>query len=170
MDQDSAMIECTLKDLRQVPHHVPALAAWHQDEWGFLNPDRGVADRIEEMKEHLGTEVVPTTFVAEDSHGNLVGSAAILTHDMSIHRDKTPWLASVYVDARHRRKGIGATVVKRIMQHAADNGVRQMYLYTMDQEALYQRLGWQTISREVYRDTNVIVMEVNPARALLRIP
>lgn len=152
----------TIKDLRLAPHHVPALAAWHQDEWGFLNPDRSVADRIDELKEHLGTGIVPTTYVAEDDNGKLLGSASILTHDMSVHRDKTPWLASVYVDPEHRRNGVGAAVVKRIMQHAAENGMRRMYLYTMDQEAFYQRLGWRTISREVYRDTDVIVMECEP--------
>lgn len=145
-------------DLRDVPEHLPTLATWHQQEWGYINPQRSLAERIAEMQTHLGDDLVPSTLVAENA-GEVLGSASVIAHDMDVHQDKAPWLASVYVSPGARGKGFGSQLVSRVMQHAAAAGIPELYLYTMDQEALYQRLGWWTISREVYHGVDVIVMK-----------
>jgi N-acetylglutamate synthase-like GNAT family acetyltransferase len=67
----------------------------------------------------------------------------------------------VYVDEIHRGKGIGSTLVKRAMQHAQENGVKRLYLYTPDQEQMYARLGWQLFSREPYNGTPVTIMAID---------
>ena len=112
------------------------------------------------MQEDLEGKVIPTTFVAEDA-GELLGSACILADDMSSHPELTPWLASVYVNEIHRGKGIGSTLVKRVMEHAQENGVKRLYLYTPDQEQMYARLGWQLYSREPYNGTPVTIMAID---------
>lgn len=144
-------------DLKSVPEHLRTLAEWHHDEWSYINPQRSLAERIDEMYTHLGQEAVPTTLVAEEE-GRLLGSASVLTHDMDIHQDKTPWLASVYVASEARRSGLGSALVRQVMAHTAAAGLSEMFLYTMDQEALYQRLGWQTLGREIYHGVDVIIM------------
>ncbi|MDO8908263.1 MAG: GNAT family N-acetyltransferase [Pseudohongiella sp.] len=146
--------------LRDKPHHLLPLAGWHHAEWSYLNPKRSFDERVQEMQADLEGNVIPTTFVAEEN-GELLGSACILADDMSTHRELTPWLASVYVNSVHRGKGIGSTLVKRVMQHAQDNGIKRLYLYTPDQEQLYARLGWQEHSREIYNGTPVTIMLID---------
>jgi len=147
-------------NLKDKPEHLLPLAQWHHAEWSYLNPLRSFDQRVQEMQEDLEGKAIPTTFVAEDN-GELLGSACILADDMSSHPELTPWLASVYVNDIHRGKGIGSTLVKRVMQHAKDSGVKRLYLYTPDQEQMYARLGWQLFSREPYNGTPVTIMVID---------
>ena len=147
-------------NLKDKPEHLLPLAQWHHAEWSYLNPLRSFDQRVQEMQEDLEGKVIPTTFVAEDD-GELLGSACILADDMSSHPELTPWLASVYVNEIHRGKGIGSTLVKRVMQHAQENGVKRLYLYTPDQEQMYARLGWQLYSREPYNGTPVTIISID---------
>ena len=151
------MLISTLKDK---PHHLRPLAQWHHAEWSYLNPHRSLDARIEEMQEDLEGKVIPTTYVAEQD-GELLGSASILADDRSSHPELSPWLASVYVAEDHRKKGIGSTLVKRVMQHAQENGVKRLYLYTPDQAQLYAGLGWQIFSEELFNGTPVTIMSVD---------
>ena len=150
-----------ISNLKDKPHHLMTLARWHHAEWSYLNPQRSFDERVAEMREDLEGKLIPTTFIAEDEQGNLLGSASLLAQDMSSHPELTPWLASVYVDASQRGKGIGSTLVRQVMQHARDNGIARLYLYTPDQEQLYARLGWQLLSREPYNGTPVTIMSLD---------
>ena len=150
-----------ISNLKDKPHHLTTLARWHHAEWSYLNPQRSFDERVAEMREDLEGKLIPTTFIAEDEQGNLLGSASLLAQDMSSHPELTPWLASVYVDASQRGKGIGSTLVRQVMQHARDNGIARLYLYTPDQEQLYARLGWQLLSREPYNGTPVTIMSLD---------
>ena len=149
-----------ISTLKEKPHYLLPLAQWHHAEWSYLNPDRSLDERIEEMREDLLGKVIPTTFVAEGD-GELLGSACILADDMSTHPELSPWLASVYVEQQHRMKGIGSVLVKQVMRHAKENGVKHLYLYTPDQAQLYARLGWQVFSEELYNGTPVTVMSID---------
>ena len=149
-----------ISSLKDKPQHLLPLAKWHHAEWSYLNPARTMDERIEEMQEDLQGKAIPTTFVAEDND-ELLGSACILADDMSSHPELSPWLASVYVAERHRKKGIGSVLVKRVMQHAQESGVKRLYLYTPDQAQLYAKLGWQIHSEEPYNGTPVTIMSVD---------
>jgi len=163
IDEHRHLYETLMKifNLKDRPHHLMTLATWHHAEWSYLNPERSFEERVEEMREELEGKLIPATFVAEDEEGNLLGSASLLAQDMSSHPELTPWLASVYVNADHRGKGIGSTLVRQVMKHALDNGIHRLYLYTPDQEQLYARLGWQLLSREPYNGTPVTIMQLD---------
>ncbi|MBC53492.1 MAG: GNAT family N-acetyltransferase [Gammaproteobacteria bacterium] len=149
-----------INSLKDKPHHLLPLARWHHAEWSYLNPARTLDERIDEMQEDLQGKAIPTTFVAEDND-ELLGSACILADDMSSHPELSPWLASVYVAEPHRHKGIGSLLVRRVMQHARESGVKRLYLYTPDQAQLYAKLGWQVYSEEPFNGTPVTIMFID---------
>lgn len=149
-----------ISPLKDKPQYLLTLAQWHHAQWSYLNPARTLAERIREMQKDLAGNIIPTTFVAEDK-GELLGSACILDDDMSSHPELSPWLASVYVAEQHRGKGIGSILIKRVMEHARENGIRRLYLYTPDQAALYARLGWQVLNEELYHGTPVTLMSTD---------
>ena len=146
-------------DLKFDPQHIPVLAAWHQQEWSYFNPELTVAQRVEWMKSYLGTSLVPSTFIAKEDE--LLGSAAIIEHDLETRADLSPWLASVFVAPEYRGKGVGSKLVIHVMEKAKEAGIPLLYLFTPDKEHFYQRLSWQTISKEDYQGHLVTVMQVN---------
>lgn len=142
------------------PQLLPTLAEWHHAEWGYLHPGSTLEDRIGWLRSELQRGAVPFCVVAVDEDGRPLGSAGVVEHDMDHHREWTPWLSSVYVHPDHRRRGIGAALVRRATEETARLGVPDLYLFTPDQARFYERLGWRELLREVYRGTEVTVMTI----------
>jgi predicted N-acetyltransferase YhbS len=143
------------------PQHIPTLAAWHFAQWGELNPANDVAARSARFQTHLQKQAIPTTFVACEGD-LLLGSASLVVSDLDIRPELTPWLASVFVAPAARNQGIGQLVVQRVMAEARDLGVPQLYLFTLDRELFYARLGWQLRERAIWRGREIAVMHHNP--------
>lgn len=110
------------------------------------------------MQDCLAADLLPSMFVAIDDTGELGGSAALVAHDMDTRADLGPWLAAVYVAPGFRRRGIGSQLVRHIMTFAHQHKLLPAYLFTPDQQALYERLGWQTLAVEPYHNHQVTVM------------
>lgn len=153
-------VSIDITDLRSAPQHIPQLAGWHHEQWAELNPGRTLTQRIVDMQAYLGESFVPSTYIAHVD-GVLAGSAAIIDCDMDTRADLTPWLASVFVSPPFRRQGVGTRLVRHVMDQARQADVATLYLFTPDQAAFYQRLGWQTLSRDVYRGHQVTLMSVD---------
>ena len=139
------------------------LARWHHAEWGHLRPGETAADRAARVERECGHCQIPTTFIAS-AGSQLLGSASLIEHDMTTRLDLSPWLSGVFVAPEQRRRGIGAALVKRVIQEARVLGIPRLYLYTPGSGALYLRLGWsvveRTVYRELWRDQEITIMEI----------
>jgi GNAT superfamily N-acetyltransferase len=144
----------------EYPEYLEILCDWHQEQWSYLNPGQTWNQRLAQMQEDLNSNFVPSTFIALEGD-TLLGSAAILAQDMAIHLDWSPWLASVFVSPEHRRKGIGASLVKHVMKEAENNAVKTLYLYTPDAEQFYERLDWVILEQVNYYDEDVTIMKLD---------
>jgi GNAT superfamily N-acetyltransferase len=144
-------------NLKGIPSALLQLAQWHHDEWGDYNPGLTLSQRIERMQPHLEDKPIPSTYVAVEED-TVLGSADIVIHDMTIHQELSPWLASVYVEAPQRNRGIGSALVGRVMQEAANAGYSKLYLFTPDRVSFYQRLGWHKFSEVNYCHHAVTIM------------
>lgn len=139
------------------PEHIDELARLHFAEWSYLNPGETLEKRIDRLTADCGKQAVPATVVAL-SEQELVGSAALVAHDMSDHRSLTPWLAGVFVKPAYRRNGIGSLLVRRIEQEAAALGIETLYLYTPGATPLYASLGWTLLEHCRYKGVEVDIM------------
>jgi GNAT superfamily N-acetyltransferase len=155
-----------LVDRREV---VPALANWLHAEWGHLRPGETVADRAHRIASLCGHRQIPTVFVATEGD-QLLGSASLVEHDMETRQDLTPWLAGVFVLPEYRRRGIGAALVKRVVEEARSLAVARLYLYTPGSGAFYLRLGWSVVERTFYRslwgDQELMIMKQELGRTV----
>lgn len=154
-------MDYVIEYLANRPEYLIELAGWHHGEWGRLHPGDTVEKRAERMKAHLGKKQVPTTFVAL-ADGEPVGSASLVGCDMEGREDLTPWLASVYVVPEYRRRGVGSTLVNRVVEEAQALSVETLYLFTWDQERLYARLGWSVLERTEYKGEHIVIMSIKP--------
>ena len=145
-------------NLKDNPQHLPTLASWHHAEWSHLNPEGSLEDRIKKMSVYLSDDQIPSTFIYVGQN-QLIGSAAVIEHDMDTHKELSPWLASVYVKPEFRNQGIGSKLVSHIMQYINHAGFAELYLFTEDQVSFYSHLGWISVSEETYRNADVTIMK-----------
>jgi len=144
-------------DLKQVPHFLPTLAEWHQAQWSYLNPGENLHHRITRMQDYLNEDFIPSTFVAiEDT---LVGSAAIVAHDMETRPELGPWLASVYIAPAYRHRGVASALIEHVKQQALQHDIRELFLFTPDAlVAFYLQRGWQLVEATTYRGSRVTIL------------
>jgi N-acetylglutamate synthase-like GNAT family acetyltransferase len=145
--------------LADAPGYIDTLAKWHHQQWQALNPGQTLEQRLQKMQRYLAGSFIPGAYVACD--GRLLGSAAIVECDMDSRPELSPWLASVYVDFPYRREGIGSMLVQHVIEQASLQGIKRLYLFTPDQVAFYQQLGWQVLETTTYRDAEVTVMYID---------
>ena len=139
------------------PALLPVVAAWHHDEWAYIRPGDTLERRQERLAAECGRQEIPTTVVAV-KNGVPVGSISLLADDMDSHPQLTPWLASLYVAREHRRQGIGAALVRRIIEEAKSLRVPRLYLYTPSEERFYRGLGWRTLEETSYAGKPATIM------------
>lgn len=139
------------------PSLIPVLADWLYREWGYLEPlstREWVASRL---AERTNRTTVPICFVAFTG-GTLVGTVSIKLREMEMYPQLRYWIGSLLVAADWRGRGIGSA----LMRHAGEWASGQtdtMHLYTTEQVAFYEKLGWQTIATPEYRGDTVTVMQ-----------
>ncbi len=138
------------------------IADWHYQEWQHLYPDDTIHDFIEDLKQSLTDELIPTTWVLIDKD-KPVGSASIVHHDMETNRHLSPWLANVFIKPEYRGEGLGRLLIKHVQEQAKSVGVAEIYLFTEKSSELYKSLGWRSIKHEKYHqnDVEVMMMQLN---------
>lgn len=146
--------------LVDAPGAVPALAEWHQAQWGRFNPANTVERRVREFAAHMGRVQVPTTFVALEGD-RPVGSASLIDCDLQMRRDLKPWLASVYVVPDRRDRAIGSMLVERVVQEAWAVGFPVIHLFTPDRQSFYLRMGWTELETALVRERPVFIMKLD---------
>lgn len=148
-----------LLNLLECADFIPTIASWHFDEWHSLFPHKSVEDFAADLRESLQQDGLPQTWVLLDDQGAAIGTASLLLSDMTTNQDLSPWLANIYIHPLQRGKGLGKQVVKQVMAEAHQRELRKLYLFTEDQQAFYEKLGWELHHREFYENHWVAVMQ-----------
>ena len=151
----------TIEYLADHPEVIPTLAQWQHAEWGHTRPGDTVEARRARIESWCNRDRIPLAVVALDT-SEVLGSASLIASDMETRMELTPWLASVFVGEPYRRKGVGAAVVRRIMDEAGNLEVPLLYLYTVHSEKFYASLGWTLLERTSYREQKVAIMTYVP--------
>ena len=154
-------VSITIDYLADHPEFLPTLAQWQHDEWGHLRQGNSVEGRLARLKSYSQRSGIPLTVVAHEN-GELLGSASLLRNDMETRPELTPWLAGVFVAPQHRRQGVGAELVRRLMAEAAAQKIPILYLYTVHSETFYANLGWSLQEHTAYGERNVAIMTFRP--------
>ena len=138
---------------------IPTVAAWQQQEFGYLTPTGTVEQRIERLNAARDRDSLPIALAAfaGDDDG-LVGSANIVASTLT-HKHLSPWLSSVVVPAEHRGKGIASKLALAGVWEARRLGFDRIYLFTPRNEQLYARLGWTTFEKAEINGVGVSLME-----------
>ena len=137
---------------------IPTLARWHFEEWSYLHPERTLSDFERSIVEKSNREHIPISLIAMEQD-KVIGSIELKTNDLKGRPDISPWLAGLYVDKPHRRKGVGTKLVHELEDLAARLGVSTLFLVTDNAEKFYSRLRWNVHERIAWEDLSITVME-----------
>ena len=88
----------------------------------------------------------------------LVGMTVLASRDLEPRPLLTPWIASVYVQPRHRGKGLAKRLMTCLEQEAIKEGFKTLWLYTED-TALYSSQGWIYVETLMFNDVNIHIMK-----------
>jgi predicted N-acetyltransferase YhbS len=125
-------------------HSVGQLAAWHYDAFHHCVPDWSLSQAAAELAAHR-PQSVPSTLVAISAADELLGSVSLLAEDPPGGAELGPWLASFYVRADQRGRGIGAALMQRARAEAHALGHAHLHLWTLEQSSYYERHGWERV-------------------------
>ena len=146
----------TVNFLADRPEALEVVAKWVHSEWGHKF-HASVQQMENGFRGRLHRDRVPFTLVGE-LDGKLVATSTVVPCDLPARRDLYPWLAAVYVDPAHRRKGYGSALVRAACDHVAALGNDHLYLYTKTAPSFYEALGWTTIEKRTYLGDEVTIM------------
>ncbi|MEW5815003.1 MAG: GNAT family N-acetyltransferase [Spirochaetota bacterium] len=149
-----------IEDLSNHINFIPILAQWHFTHWGDLTGALTESDYQDLLSKQTHIQKFPLTLVAVDC-GRLLGSVNIVSCDMDIKSELTPWISQLYVHPSERSKGIGSTLVYAAIARIREIGFSYLYLYTSGTlPSFYQQIGWKNKEVVYYKGKKRIIMEI----------
>lgn len=147
------------------PEFIPLLAPDIARHWSNLLPEETVASRTAKLEAHRGRDALPIAWVAH-ADGEVFGTAALRSHDLDDRPDLSPWLGGVFVRDQYRRCGIATALCRVVEAKAWDLGIETLYLFSIDQQALYSKLGWQVFEHATWRGVEGTIMAKRRAHGI----
>jgi GNAT superfamily N-acetyltransferase len=152
----------TISDLRQRPEFFDTVADRIWQAW--WKPDNYPPEHITgRLRENMTATPIPLALVAHDGE-EFLGTASVIASDLVERPQLTPWIAAVWVEPQARQRGVGSALVDRATQDCFALGVSRVYLCARPQRsALYERLGWIPIERDL--GPHHLIVFIRDARA-----
>lgn len=147
--------------LKENPVFFDAIAERMFQEWGHLHEGATIARYYNYLEEKRNTDRIPLTIITKSRANGLLGFASLVSSDMEINKDMTPWISGLFVLPEHRGKGIGRLMVNHLEQLARGFGFDKLYLYTFDKEGFYRSMSWEKLKDERYLNGTVSIMAKN---------
>lgn len=131
-------------------HHHPAwiarIAAQLHAEWREFPAWASLATIEQRLTRHAQVDQAPFALIALDERGErFLGTASVKLFELPGHPDKVHWLGEVFVPDQARGRGMGTALTQACIDTSRRLALPALYLYTPDQQALYARLGWETV-------------------------
>jgi predicted N-acetyltransferase YhbS len=121
---------------------IPGLLA----HWRAFLPEDSWESRLTRFQSHMNRRDLPIAWVAHDG-AHVLGTAALRRYDLPGFEALSPWLGGVFVAPEFRKRGVATSLCRFVEARASELGFERIYLFTLDQQALYARMGWRTIER-----------------------
>jgi N-acetylglutamate synthase-like GNAT family acetyltransferase len=127
------------------------------EHWRAIVPGQTWAGRAKKFRAHQNRDTLPIAWVAHEGK-TAAGTAALRPADLEGRDELTPWLGGVYVHPDFRGRGIASSLCEVVAVKARALGFRQFFLFTLDQQTLYARLGWRTVEKAFWNGNAADIM------------
>ena len=138
MNQDAPQVSF----LSDFPDHIPALVEGLIAEWKEHDTNERRLERTLKLEAHLHRSSLPLALVAH-REGAPLGLVCLRETELDGQDKLGPWLGGLFVYPEARKCGIGTCLCSAAERVAFSLGYSELYLFTLDQQHFYRRLGWQ---------------------------
>lgn len=142
------------------PEFIDSLAPAVFEHWRHILAEETLESRVEILRGHMNRDTLPIAWVAH-SKSKVFGTAALRRHDLHGREDLEPWLGGVFVMEQYRRRGIGEALCLAVESHARKAQVDTLYLFTLDSQQWYRKLGWNKFESCPWRGYRGDIMRKN---------
>lgn len=140
--------DVTMFSLKERPEFFETIADRVWREW-WKHKGHSAEDVAKGLHDALDEKGCHEAFIAS-ANGDYCGSALIIKSDLDERPEYTPWVAAVWVEPEHRRKGLGAALVAHAAKSAFESGLEQVFLCaTPKNSSYYEKLGWTKIEEDI---------------------
>lgn len=134
-----------IEPLERHPAMAPILAYWSYCQW-YGGRNVPFAAVLESYRKRASGTGLPRSWIALES-GFPVGMVSLKMTDLLSRTDIGPWLASLYVEGINRNRGLGASLIRTVVDAARFLGFADLFLFLGGEdnsllESFYSRLGW----------------------------
>ena len=148
--------------LRDYPEYVVTVVDWLYNEFVIKEGKCKDKSKIRDFFNNTNYDKFPISYIAIEGKVCL-GTVSIFENDLKPRQDLSPWLGSLYVNEKHRGKGIAAKLIDKVLEKVNEMGYKEIYLRTEHTADYYKKKNWRFLSDEIDidgRDTEVYVYQL----------
>ena len=142
--------------LRSGAPEIALCAKWRIEAFGDVLSTR-LEDEIKRLEDFVADSSQQVALMASYD-GVPAGTCLLAPMELAPCHPVSPWLAGLYVAPDYRRQGIGRVLVRATEQQARQRGNRQIYLYSDDAVAYYEKLSWRIIEQTIWHGFPMALM------------
>ena len=137
---------------------MPIIAKWWYSEWGNRN-NRSYDLFKKWAQDHCNIKTLPIAITLEVEN-EIIGVACIRKHELEkSFLNLSPWIGGLFVKKDKRKQGNGSFLMKEIEKVCSGLDYKHAYLFTPDQDKLYQKSGWTEYTQINVEKRHLIVMK-----------
>jgi len=143
-------ISLDVERLTEESNFAASIAKLQFELWGPLTGFDSLPGYEQFLRKTVHSAGLPAVLVARRGK-TLVGSVNLLTSEMTIRPELSPWLAQLFVVDAERGSGAGSALIHAVIDHAGKLGFRRIYLYTSGAlPNYYVSRSWRPIEEVEY--------------------
>jgi GNAT superfamily N-acetyltransferase len=140
------------------------LAADQHEFWGPLTGYDSSAAYEAFLEQAANSLALPRVLLATSGKG-FAGSVNLLTQEMIIRPQFTPWLGQLFVTESGRAEGTGTRLLNAAISYISGLGYGQLFLFTSGTlPAYYRKRGWTDVEEIFHLDKMRTIMRFDLAR------
>ena len=138
------------------PEVIPTLAEWFRAQWPDYYAEQSLTDIEDDFREDAQYQGIPLRLVAFVD-GELAGTVVLRDWVTDTVPNAHPGLGGLFVQEKHRTRGVGSELVQACMNVARDLSYKEVYATTVVAGGILMRLGWEVV-KEVAHDDEVLTL------------
>ncbi|WP_039660300.1 MULTISPECIES: GNAT family N-acetyltransferase [Pantoea] len=151
-------------DLNQHPDYARQTAQLLHTEWSHHPAWSHQPTILAHLHQRNQTGSAEFTLVATPDGETVIATCSVIRYELDDIPAREYWMGEVVTDKKFRGQGVANALIQQVIARARQKRISELWLYTPDQQAYYQRSGWQAVEQRHIAGEEVTVMVLHLAQ------
>lgn len=153
-----------IADLNQHPDYTSQTAQLLHTEWSHLPAWSHQPTILTRLTKRNQTASAEFTLVATSDGETVIATCSVIRFELDDIVAREYWIGEVVTDKKFRGRGVAKALIQQAIVRAKHLKIGELWLYTPDQQAYYQRSGWRSVEQRQVAGEDVTVMVLHLAQ------